>query len=74
MIYRVKFNDFRERMHRTTFFARNIAYIVGDYWYSFRKLEYGTPEEVEMEHVVNLRSAQRLYRMCEYVHMRGIDS
>lgn len=61
----VKFSDFCERTHRTTYFARVIGYVVADYYFSFRKLEVGTPEEEEMEHIVNLRSAERIFKMCE---------
>lgn len=39
--------------------------MVFDYWYSFRKLENGTPEYQEMEHTVNLRNADRLFKICE---------
>lgn len=63
---RVKFQDFSTRVHRTTYFAGTVASIIFDYWWSFRKLEDGTPEELEMEHIVNQRSAERLFRMCEY--------
>ena len=54
------------RSYRTYYFAKNVALIVADYYFSFRKLETGSPEEIEMEHTVNLRSANRLYNMCEY--------
>ena len=53
------------RSYRTYYFAKNVAVIVADYYFSFRKLETGTPEEIEMEHIVNLRSANRIYNMCE---------
>ena len=53
------------RSYRTYYFAKNVAVIVADYYFSFRKLETGTPEEIEMEHTVNLRSANRVYNMCE---------
>ena len=63
--YRVKFNDIMHRSYRTYYFTKNVAFIVADYYFSFRKLETGSPEEIEMEHIVNLRSANRIYNMCE---------
>ena len=63
--HRVKFNDFREMAHRTLYFSGQAVYIIADYWYSFRKLEFGTPEREEMEHIVNLRSAERIFKMAE---------
>lgn len=40
---RLKVRDSTERVTRTTYFLGNAASIVFDYWYSFRKLERGTP-------------------------------
>lgn len=66
LISSVKVQDFGIRLHRTTYFARTVGSIILDYWWSFRNLEDGTPEEQEMEHIVNQRSAEHLFRMCEY--------
>ena len=64
-MYRVKFQDAMGQVSRTCYFLGNMSLLVFDYWYSFRKLENGTPEYQEMEHTVNLRNADRLFKICE---------
>lgn len=64
-MYRVKFQDAMGQVSRTCYFLGNMSLLVFDYWYSFRELENGTPEYQEMEHTVNLRNADRLFKICE---------
>ena len=69
----MKFQDARGQVSRTFYFLGNMSLLVFDYWYSFRKLEVGTPEYEEMEHVVNQRNADRLFKICECVLLKWVS-
>ena len=64
-LFSLKVSDAMERVSRTTYFLGNAGIIVYDYWYSFRKVDRGTPEYEALEHEINERTAKRLFRICE---------
>ena len=61
----LKMSDAMERVSRTTYFLGNAAYIVFDYWNSFRNVERDTPEYKTLEHEINERTAKRVFQICE---------
>ena len=65
LIFSLKVSDAMERVSRTTYFLGNAGIIVYDYWYSFRKVDRGSPEYEALEHEINERTAKRLFRICE---------
>lgn len=61
----MRFHDSINRVNRTVYFGGIVGVVIYDYWKSFRKVTEGTEEYKRVEHEVNTRNAQRVFRLCE---------